>query len=120
MKFKREDIIDAIVKMRIDKGASTKSIVEDFLQKELGYKISYAYTLLKEAREKISQIYKSTNENAINEAVGQLEMLYESALREKNKKLALDIRKEINKLVGLYAAEKVDVTVTEYKAKFGE
>jgi hypothetical protein len=31
-KYKREDLIDAIVKMRIEKGASTKTIVEDFLQ----------------------------------------------------------------------------------------
>jgi len=117
-KYKKEDLIDAIIKMRIEKGASTKTIVEDFLQKQLGYKQSYAYTLLKEAREKITEIYQNDNANAINEAVGQLEELYEGALKERNKKLALEIRKEINKLVGLYASEKIDMTITEYKAKF--
>jgi N-methylhydantoinase A/oxoprolinase/acetone carboxylase beta subunit len=103
MKYKREDLIDSIIKMRIEKGASTKTIVEDFLQKQLGYKQSYAYTLLKEAREKITEIYKNDNTNAINEAVGQLEELYESAIKEKNKKLALEIRKEINRNTGQQA-----------------
>jgi hypothetical protein len=109
-KFKREDIINSIIKMRIEKGCSTKTIIEDFLQGELGYKVSMAYTLYKEARVKINQIYQNNNESAINEAVGQLEDLYEKALSDGNKKLALDVRKEINKLVGLYAAEKVDIT----------
>jgi hypothetical protein len=110
MKYKREDIINSIIKMRIEKGASTKTIVEDFLQGELKYKQSYAYTLLKEAREKISEIYKNDNLSAINEQVGRLESLYEKTIKEGNKKLALDIAKEINKLCGLYAAEKIDIT----------
>jgi len=119
MKYKRQDILDAIIKMRIEKGASTKTIVEDFLQKELGYKQSYAYTLLKEAREKITEIYKSTNENIINEQVGRLEAQYEKAIKQGNSKLALQVLQEINKLMGLYASEKIDITVTQFKAKFG-
>lgn len=110
MKYKREDLINEIIRMRIEKGASTKTIVEDFLQGQLKYKHSYSYALLKEAREKISEIYKNDNLNAINEQVGRLESLYEKALKEGNKKLALEVMKEINKLCGLYAAEKVDIT----------
>ena len=120
MKWKRQDILDAIIKMRIDKGVSTKTILNDFLMGELGYKQSYAYTLLQEAREQITQIYKTTNEALANEALGHLESLYEDAIKDKNKKLALEIRKEINKLVGAYAAERVDITsdgekITEIK-----
>jgi hypothetical protein len=29
MKYKKEDIIDAIVKMRIEKGASSKTIIQE-------------------------------------------------------------------------------------------
>ena len=38
-----------------------------------------------------------------------MESLYEDAITNKEKKLALEIRKEINKLTGLYAAEKIDI-----------
>jgi pyruvate/2-oxoglutarate dehydrogenase complex dihydrolipoamide acyltransferase (E2) component len=113
MKWKRQDIIDAIVKMRIDKGASTKTILNDFLMGELNYKISYSYSLMAEAREQIIELYQTTNKSLANEALGQLESLYEDAIKDKNKKLALEIRKEINKLTGVYAAEKVQVSGLE-------
>ena len=118
MKYKKEDIIDAIVKMRIEKGASTKTIIQEFLMGELGYKQSYSYDLLQEARVKIVSLYDTQNKQLANEALGHLESMYEDAIKSKNSKLALEIRKEISKLTGLYAAQKVDVSVVQYKAKF--
>lgn len=120
MKWKKEDIIDAIVKMRIEKGSSTKTIIQGFLMEELGYKQSYAYELLREAREKIVKIYDTQNKKLANEALGQLESMYEDCIKSKNIKLALEIKKEINKLTGAYAADKVDITsggnaITEIK-----
>ncbi len=120
MKYKKEDIIDAIIKMRIEKGASTKTILQDFLMGELKYKQSYSYTLLQDARKEIVKLYSTKNEELANEALGQLESMYEDAIKQKNIKLALEIRKEISKLTGLYAAEKVDITsggkeITEIK-----
>jgi hypothetical protein len=120
MKYKKEDIIDAIVKMRIEKGASTKTIIQEFLMSELGYKQSYSYELLQEARVKIVSLYDTQNKQLANEALGHLESMYEDAIKSKNSKLALEIRKEISKLTGLYAAEKVDITsngkdITEIK-----
>lgn len=120
MKWKKEDIIDAIVKMRIEKGSSTKTIIQGFLMGELKYKQSYAYQLMGEARDKIVELYQVNNSALANEALGHLESMYEDAIKEKNKKLALEIRKEINKLTGAYAAEKVDITsggkdITEIK-----
>ena len=109
-KFKKEDLIDAIIKMRIEKGASTKTIVVDFLQKELNYGQTYAYGLYKEARKRIVELYDNQNKELANEALGQLEKMFEDAVKNKEKKLALEIRKEINKLAGLYAAEKLDLT----------
>jgi hypothetical protein len=118
MKYKKEDIIDAIVKMRIEKGASSKTIIQEFLMEQLGYKISYSYTLYGEARQKIVELYNTQNSELANEALGQLESMLEDALKAKNMKLALEIRKEISKLTGLYAAQKIDVSVVQYKAKF--
>ena len=120
MKYKKEDIIDAIVKMRIEKGASTKTIIQEFLMGELGYKQSYSYDLLQEARVKIVSLYDTQNKQLANEALGHLESMYEDAIKSKNSKLALEIRKEISKLTGLYAAAKVDITsggeiITEIK-----
>lgn len=109
MKHKREDIVDAVVKMRIEKGASTKTIINDFLMGQLGYKTSYAYDLYKQARVKIVELYDTKNTELANEALGTLESLYEDAIKSGEKKLALEVRKEINKLTGLYAAEKIDI-----------
>lgn len=118
MKYKKEDIIDAVVKMRIEKGASSKTIIQDFLMGQLGYKISYSYVIYQEARQKIVELYNTQNHELANEALGQLESMLEDALRQKNMKLALEIRKEMSKLTGLYSPEKIDLSITEYKAKF--
>ena len=118
MKYKKEDIIDAVVKMRIEKGASSKTIIQEFLMAQLGYKISYSYVIYQEARQKIVELYNTQNHELANEALGQLESMLEDALRQKNMKLALEVRKEMSKLTGLYSPEKIDLSITEYKAKF--
>lgn len=107
--LKTEEIIDALVRMRIDKNASNKTIL-DFLKNQLGYKQSYSYELLKEARKKIQEVYTRDIEEHFEEAKGQLEMMLEKATSRGEHKLALQIRQELNKLLGLYSAEKVDIT----------
>jgi hypothetical protein len=105
--------------MKVEKGASNKTIL-DFLQNDLGYKQTYSYELLGLARKRIQEIWDKNAEAHLEEAKGQLEDMLESSIRQKNMKLALEIRKEINKLMGLYAAEKIDITsggkeITEIK-----
>lgn len=109
-KFKKEDLIDAVVKMRIEKMASTKTIIKDFLMGECGYGQAYAYELLREARKKIVEYYQVSSESAIEEAIGQLEEMAEDAKGSKNYKLAFEIRKELNKIVGAYQAQKVELS----------
>lgn len=101
-KYKKEDIIDAIIKMRIEKMASTKTIIKDFLQNELGYGQTYAYELLKEARKKIVELYDSKNSASLEEAIGQLEEMAEDAKQAKNYKLAFNIRQELSRIQGHY------------------
>jgi len=109
-KYKKEDVIDAVVKMRINEMASTRTIIKDYLQDQLGYGQTYAYELYKEARILIKEYYKSDNIASTEEAIGQLEQMAETAKGDKNYKLAFEIRKELNKIVGAYAADKVDIT----------
>ena len=121
MKYKKQDIIDSIIKLRIEKGATTKTIIQDFLMGELKYKQSYAYTLLQEARKEIVKLYDTKNKELANEALGQLEDMYQHCIRDKNYKQALEVRKEINKLTGLYESEKIDFTgEIIFKAKFDD
>jgi hypothetical protein len=115
--YKTDELINAIVKMRVENGATNKTIL-DFLQNDLGYKTTYSYELLKQARSRIQEIWDKNAEAHLEESKGQLEELYETAIRQNNYKLALQVRQEINKLMGLYAAEKVDLTIKEYKTKW--
>lgn len=107
--LKTIDLINSIVSMKVEKGASNKTIL-DFLQNDLEYGQTYAYEILREARKKIQEIWDKNAEAHLEESKGQLEELYEDAIRNKNSKLALEIRKEMNRLMGLYAAEKIELS----------
>jgi hypothetical protein len=114
--YKIDDLINGIVKMKVENAASNKTIL-DFLMNDLGYKQSTAYQFMKQARLRIQEIWDKNAESHLEESKAQLEELMETAVRQKNYKLALNIRQELNKLMGLYAAEKIDFSV-EYKVKF--
>ncbi len=111
-KYDREFLVAKIAMMRI-KGKSTHTILE-FLMEQVGMSRKIAYEVLRDAQ---TYIMEQTNEDtklAFADAIHRLEQLYESG----NDKIRLDVIKEMNKLRGLYAAEKIDVSITEYKAKF--
>lgn len=117
--LKTEEIVDAIVKMRLEKNASNKTIL-DFLKNELGYAQAYSYELLQAARKKIQEVYTRNIEEHLEEAKGQLEEMLEKATKKGDTRLMLQIRQELNKLLGLYSAEKIDITsggdkITEIK-----
>jgi hypothetical protein len=106
--FKREDIINELVNMRIDKGQSTKECI-DFLKKDLGYKHAYAYELYRDARVKIMELYNSKNEASLEEAIGQLERMLGYHMMTKNFKQALEVRKELSKIAGHYT-DKIEMS----------
>jgi nucleoid DNA-binding protein len=107
MQYKKEDIIEELVKMRIEDMASNKSLLNHIYTK-YGYKQTYAYELIKEAREKIREIWKENDEASLNEAIGQMEQMAEDAKKGKNYKLAFEIRKELSKIQGHYT-ERLEV-----------
>lgn len=117
--LKTEDIINGLIRMKIEKNASNKTMLE-FLMNDLGYGQPYSYNLLQKARKKIQEIYAQNVETQFEISKGQLESMLEKATSRGEMKLALQILQEMNKLMGLYASEKIDITLTQFKAKFGE
>lgn len=118
-KWKKEDIINAIVKMRTENMATTKTIL-DFLMNDLEYGQAYAYELIKESKNLIIELYKQDNISRVEEAIGQLETMLERSYLRGDYKLSYNIRQELNKMTGLYATQKIDITsageaITEIK-----
>lgn len=113
-KYDREFLVAKVAMMRI-KGKSTHFIL-DFLMEEIKMSRKIAYEILLSAQ---NYIMEQTNEDAkvaFAEAIHRLEQIYESG----DAKIRLDVLKEMNKLRGLYAAQKVDITsegkaITEIK-----
>lgn len=112
--LKRDEIVEVIIKKRINDKASFYSLL-DFIKTEYKYKQTYAYELLREARKKISEIYKEKNEFAIEEILSDLDEQKQEAKRNKNYKLVLEITREENKIKGAYAPEKL---LIDFKAKW--
>lgn len=114
-KIKKEDIVQELVTLRVKNSMSVHNMME-YVKKTYGFEQSYSYELVREARKKIAETYKEWNVNALEEAISDLEEQKESALLADDKKLALDITKEINKIKGLYV-EKIETTQRIIKVK---
>ena len=102
-KYDREFLVNKVAMMRI-KGKSTYNIVE-FLKEDIGMGQTTAYEIMRDAQKLFIDIQKEKIEGAFEESVSQLEDLYEST---SDKKLRLSIVQEVNKLKGLYAAQKIE------------
>lgn len=69
---------------------------------ELGKAKTQAYQLMQKADKYITDIYKDHAIDALERAVADLEEQKERAKKEGDRKLELEIKKEINKIQGLY------------------
>ena len=105
-KGEKEQIINALVKMRIEKFSSQRTML-DFLMNQLGYKRTYAYELLDLARKRIGEIFKEEHEDAYEAAVGRLQEIIETTTSEK---IRLEATKELHKLQGIYRPQRIDIT----------
>ena len=104
--YKKDDLIKMIVEWVID-GVPQAKIREDILK--LGYQISYFYTLYNEAKPLIRETLIEVSKDRLEETITEMEKQYYEALKEEDRRLANDIRKEINKISGLHQ-NKVDIT----------
>jgi hypothetical protein len=99
--FKRNDIIDSIIRMRIEKGCSRLTILE-FLKNDLGYSQPYAYELIRDANNEFNQRAIQNFGEDLKEDIERFERLYEKAMVDKNFREAREVLKEIAKLKGHY------------------
>ena len=113
-KYDREFLVTKVAMMRI-KGKSTHTLL-DFLMVQVGMSRKIAYEVLTDAQNYIMDITDRDVAKAFTNAIQRLEELYENGTNKER----LETQKEINKLMGLYASEKVDITsggnaITEIK-----
>jgi Glu-tRNA(Gln) amidotransferase subunit E-like FAD-binding protein len=94
-------VIKELADLRYKKGYSRKSLIE-YLQSEYKLEISRCYALISDMFSQTAEAYAKTNVDALSNSVAFLEELQQSALKENNKKLALEISKELNKLQQLH------------------
>ncbi len=114
-KLTKDDIIAEVINLRLKNLFSTKSILE-YLEKEHGFGKTQQYEYLKWAREVIKEQYSQLNPAALEEVIAQYEEQMEKI--KDNVKLWNELKKELNKLQGLYAPERHEVTITDFKSKF--
>ena len=100
-RYKREDAIQHIIEMRINQLAPSRRCIS-FLKDECGYSQPQAYLIYKAAQEQIAKHYEETNKHSLEEAINQLETLLIESKEEGNKKIMLEVLKEISKLKGHY------------------
>ena len=107
-RYKKEEVVQAIIDMRIRQMASTKTCL-DFLMTQMGYKQSYSYDLIREASQVIADHYKELNKNSLEESIAQWEVMAEESKKTKNYKQLIEIKKELGKLKGHYI-DKIDIS----------
>lgn len=112
----KEEIILALVKMRVEKFATTKTML-DFLMNDIGFGQTYSYELIKISKLRINEIFKEEHEESFHNAMARLEEIIETT---KNEKTRLEAQKEMNKLLGLHKPQRVDVTSNGKDIQIGE
>jgi hypothetical protein len=99
--FKRAELVDQIIRMRIDKGMTRLSIL-DFLKSEMKLSQSYGYELIRDAAIEFDNRAIQNFGKDLKEDIERFEKLYEDAIKQKNSKEARELLKEISKLKGHY------------------
>lgn len=119
MKVDNKKVIEEIVELRVKKGYSSTTLVK-YLKETYDLESARAYTLIKQARIKMGEIYNEVNTDALKDSILFMENMKEGALGSGDKKLALDIQKELNKVNQLYVEkvmheikgiEKINITI---------
>lgn len=116
---KKSDLVDAIIKMRVEKGLSRLTIM-NFLMKDMGFAQSYAYELLRDAQAESDARAVQNFGNDLKEDIERFEQLYEKSMINKNLREAREVLKEIAKLKGHYTERllidgKLDHTISVIK-----
>jgi len=108
-----EKTIEKIIELRYTKFQATGTIVK-YLVNTYGLSEARSYELIRTARIKYGDMYYKTNEKVLEDAIYKMESMLEEATKVKNFKLALEIQKELNKVLELSKNEiKVDIKIEQ-------
>lgn len=80
-----------------------------WLEDEYGVSNPYAYDIYREAMQEVTKAEYSKLEDPFQTALEQTQQIMQDALNSKNKKIALEARKEMNKLLQLYI-QKIEIS----------
>lgn len=112
-----QDHIDKMVDMRmIDNKPHTEILA--YVTGELGLSTARAYQLWNQAKAYIEEITREMRLSAHQEAIVRLEKQYALAEKESNRRMMLDIQKELNKVNGLYKEGNKVTAEVVFKAKW--
>ena len=107
--YKKQDLINKVVELSCS-GISQPEIM-NWLLSTGGLQIAYCYVILKESKPIILATLTDIAKDRLEETIVKMERMYQEALLVKDKKLALDIQKEINKISGLHNhKQEMDIT----------
>lgn len=112
---RRDEIHDEIVELIYMQSKTTRTVVLFLMEK---YKIekSAAYKYVSESKQQAADKYNEMNVNSLEDSLNQLEGLLEESREVGDRKLVLEIQKEINKLNQLHI-QKLDITSDNEKIK---
>lgn len=106
-KYKKQDLINIIVEKSC--GGVLQAEIINWLMTEGECRISYCYDLLREAKPIIQDTLKDISKDRLEKTITDLEQMMYEAKKSGDKKLALEIYKEINKISGM-GTQKMDIT----------
>jgi hypothetical protein len=117
MKIDKNIAIEKIIELRTKYGYSMNSLL-NYVKEEWGLEQSRAYDLIREAKVVMGEIYEQLNTDAVKDSILFLENMRQSALASGDKRLALDIAKELNKVNQLYV-QKLEIEAKVEVPLFG-
>jgi len=120
MKVDTKKVIEEIISLRCKHAYSSTSLVQ-YLKTTYNLQQSRAYELIRDARLQMGEIYEEVNKDSLKDSILFMENLRQDALKSGNKKLALEIQKELNKVNQLYI-ERQEIKLTgsiDVKGLFG-
>jgi len=110
-------VLKELADLRYKKGFSRKSMKE-YLKDEYDIGWSRAYELIQMMMKETADMYHKTNQDALSDSVQFLDDLKQSALASGDKRLALEIAKELNKVSQLYV-QKLEIDAKVELPLFG-
>jgi hypothetical protein len=114
--------LEKLFEMIIDKiygQAQTTSTVVKWLKKQYGLETSRSYEVIREAKKWFGEYMKAYDETTLDDVLNILKNNIEEAKKTKNLKEVRESLKEISKLKGFYAPEKIEHTHNIEQPLFG-